>query len=116
MHCHDCISYLFTQKMTHIDTPNVSMTIQQSVNIAVSLASKTRAELISKISAQNYYRLCRLGIITEGATIDTKNNRIAVWKLTQRAFSYPGLASPKLSTDESNTAQALIDLSKSKGY
>lgn len=99
--------------MAHTNT-NISLSIQQSVNIAVSLASKTRADLISKISAPNYYRLCRLGIITEGATTDAKNNRIAVWKLTQRAFSYPGLTQTQISVDESNTAQALVDLAK--GY
>ena len=45
----------------------------------------TRVELINAIGAEMYNKLCVLGFITQGATIDVNNNfeRIRVWKLTK---------------------------------
>lgn len=61
------------------------LSISQSLKIAAEMTDKKRKNLVEKISENNYLRLCRLGYITEGATIDDRNNRVPVWRLTDRA-------------------------------
>lgn len=96
--------------MAHTDIKNTALSIEQTVAIAKSIKNKTRAELIDRISAPNYYRLCRLGIITEGATIDHSQNRIAVWKFTNRASIYTSSQTEEYQIDELNTAQILVNM------
>lgn len=96
--------------MTAINSTYKSLTIQEAIKFASEMETKTRAGLIKIISEEMYYKLCRLGIITEGATIDGNNNRIAVWKLTNRANLFNRLENPKHSTDRLNVAKSLTNI------
>lgn len=96
--------------MTEINSTYKSMTIQKAIEIASNMESKTRPGLIDLISEEMYYKLCRLGMITEGATIDGNNNRIAVWKLTDRANLFNRLDNPDRSIDRLNVAKSLTNI------
>lgn len=87
-----------------------SLTIQEAIKFASEMETKTRKALIDKISKEMYYKLCRLGIITEGATVDLKNNRIAVWKFTDRAKLFDRIENPVHSIDRLNIAKSLTKI------
>lgn len=86
------------------------MNIQKAIELALNMESKTRLGLIELISEEMYYKLCRLGMITEGATIDGNNNRVAVWKLTDRANLFNRLDNPDRSIDRLNVAKSLTNI------
>lgn len=75
------------------------------------METKTRVGLMEKISEEMYYKLCRLGIITEGATVDNKRNRIAVWKFTERAVVHYKIQDPNFTIDELNNKSPLTTVS-----
>lgn len=96
--------------MTEINSTYKSMNIQKAIELALNMESKTRLGLIELISEEMYYKLCRLGMITEGATIDGNNNRVAVWKLTDRANLFNRLDNPDRSIDRLNVAKSLTNI------
>lgn len=96
--------------MAEINSAYGSLSIQEAIELASGMGTKTRKGLIETISEEMYFTLCRLGIITEGATIDGENNRIAVWKLTDRAQLFSRIENPECSKDRLNIAQSLTKI------
>lgn len=96
--------------MAEINSAYKSLSIQEAIKFASEMATKTRAGLIVKISEEMYYKLCRLGIITEGATVDENNNRIPVYKLTDRAELFDRIINPRRTTDRLNIAKSLTNI------
>lgn len=96
--------------MANKRTTRSNLSLRQSIKIAAEMKEKTRKELISKISEFNYLRLCRLGFITEGATIDSRDNRVAVWKLTSRADIYEADTNAEIPYYIKQRASAIIDI------
>lgn len=96
--------------MAEKDVQHRVLSIEQAIKIALQSPTRNRVDLMKKISAPNYYTLCRLGIITEGATVDEHNNRIAVWRPTLRAklFQKPTLES--YTKSEQSTADLLVKI------
>ena len=66
------------------------LTIRDALKIASDpKTDKTRAGLVKLIGEDLFDSLCRLGYITQGATIDLKKGeRVAVWKRTDRPNPY----------------------------
>ena len=65
------------------------LTIREALKIASETTDKTRDGLVELIGEEMLDRLCRLGYITQGATIDFKEKRrIAVWKRTDQPNPY----------------------------
>lgn len=96
--------------MTVINSTYKLLTIKKAIELASQMEFKTRSGLIEEISEEMYYKLCRLGIITEGATIDGNNNRIAVWKFTDRANLFNKLQNPGCSIDRLSVAKSLTNI------
>ena len=96
--------------MAKINNVHGSLNIQEAIKMATGMSDKTRNGLIDAISEDMYFTLCRLGIITEGATIDKDNNRKAVWKLTDRAQLFSRIETSEYSKDILNIAQSLAKI------
>ena len=75
--------------MTTSNIKFLHLTIRDALKIASETTDKTRAGLVKLIGEEMLDRLCRLGYITQGATIDfEKKKRIAVWKRTDQTNPY----------------------------
>ena len=65
------------------------LTIREALKITSETTDKTRAGLVKLIGEEMLHKLCRLGYVTQGATIDIKERkRIAVWKRTEQPNPY----------------------------
>ena len=75
-----------------------NLTIEQAIEEAskISVKKRTKDNLIDKIGKPMYIKLCRLSMISEGATVDENNQRKPVWKFVERAnFLYGHLINPQ---------------------
>jgi hypothetical protein len=89
----------------------MELTIQQSIRLAKDVSPPlTRTNLVSAISEKMYLTLCRLGILTEGATVDDNNNRVAVAKWTDRANLFDAVLTPPPSPERERIANALMSI------
>jgi hypothetical protein len=74
----------------------LQLTVKDALQIVSQTTDDTRSGLIGLIGKAMYEMLCRLGYITEGATIDTKRKvRKAVWKRTEKPNPYDILDASK---------------------
>ena len=69
-----------------------NLTIEQAIEVAneVRKSDPTREKLIKEIGPEMFSTLCRLRMISEGATVDENSRRKPVWKFAERAYYFFG--------------------------
>ena len=73
----------------NVDIKFSHLTIRTALKITSETTDRTRAGLVNLIGEEMLDKLCRLGYISQGATIDfEKRKRIAVWKRTDKPNPY----------------------------
>ena len=81
-----------------------NLTIEQAIEVAneVRKSDPTREKLIETIGPEMFSSLCRLGMISEGATVDEFYRRKPVWKFAERAtFLFDYILNPQQKAEAS---------------